>query len=655
MRTRNGRAAHFLVAALSVVLVVNVAAPSAALAAAPGIAWTLGPSGSAEQSADVVLLATQLNNIGSDDAFGVRVESIRLDGAALLTPTLPVRLGRVKSEHSVVVEASFDGSSLVAGSRYRLDIRGSYRLRDGGDDRGRTDEDRDFSVSTEVVLPPVSPGSAPLTSVDVPAHRVSDAPFKHRRLGFDEEVNPPNWLVPTAPDVPGTPTAIATEAVPTATPTSTQAEAAPVVVFKANSGLGLTSGNTNGTASAVAEPSGASGGGVIFATANWTAAYSTDGGSTFTQLDPTTIFPNDAVGFCCDQVVQYLPRVDRFIWFIQGSNGYRLATARPADIISSGGTAWTYWNLTPQVFGQPAGTGFDYPDLSVGNSDLYMSWDAGFGCPTGCNQGFQVARTLSTGIQAGGTITIQFTTPSDSSVAWGSHLTQNTGDEIFWAGHNTNSSLRVFSLQEASNTYFWQSVGISSWANNAPTSTTPDGQDWLAKNFTSGAFPRNGVIGGTRISNQIWFAWSAGTNAAFPQAHVEMVTLDRNNNFSKIQQVQIWNPNYAFAYPALATNLCTGEVGLSFEFGGGGNYENHVVGFWGDFIAYITTGSDVGATRFGDYVTIRPAPVTSSDPGNLFTAFGYGLNKAAPPQTGTNTDVHYVLFGRPSSACTPIG
>ncbi len=83
----------------------------------------------------------------------------------------------------------------------------------------------------------------------------------------------------------------------------------------------------------MAEPSGGvTAGGVVFTTANWTAAYSTDGGVNFTQLDPTTIFPNDTVGFCCDQIVQYVPSIGRFFWLLQG-NGYRLAMASPQDII----------------------------------------------------------------------------------------------------------------------------------------------------------------------------------------------------------------------------------------------------------------------------------------------------------------------------------
>jgi hypothetical protein len=179
----------------------------------------------------------------------------------------------------------------------------------------------------------------------------------------------------------------------------------------------------------------------------------------------------------------------------------------------------------------------DYPDLAVGNNFLYLSWNG--------KGGLQVARVPLTGtnsLQGAGTITIGYTDPAKASMAWGSHLTQNTGDEIFWAGHNKNSNMRIFSLKENSNTYFWRDRGISSWANNAPTSLTPDGRDWLAKNFNGpggNSFPKIGVIGSTRVGNQLWFAWSAGTDSRFKQAHVEMVTFDRNNDFKKVRQVQI--------------------------------------------------------------------------------------------------------------------
>lgn len=613
-------------------------------AASSPITFTLTAPGVALES-DMLLAAASLNNTSRRPAYKVTIDSARLDTARALTPTF-ISTDDIDANRSATVQANFNSRQLTKAKQHTLVVNGSYQATQNGP-RLR------FTVRTVIVLPAAAPGSSTVKKVTVPARRVKGAPYprqlpKPRSL---DQVNGPRWTVPTGRFVPGAPTKDGTQVKSASSVGSTllgngsvfqnARYAAGPIVFLENNSTNLTGASTT------SEPSGGSNGrGVVFATANWLAGYSTDGGNTFTQLDPTTIFPNDAVGFCCDQIVQYVPSIDRFVWLLQG-NGYRLAMASPADIVSSGGTAWTYWNLTPNVFGACAG--FDYPDVSVGSNSIYMGWDAGFG---GCSGGFQVVRTSSAGIAAGGTITLEFTDPALGTMAWGSHVMQNTGDEIFWAGHNSNSNMRVFSLAEGSGTYFWRDVGISSWPNNAPTSTTPDGRDWLAKNFNGpggNSFPRNGIIGTTRVGNQLWFAWTAGTDRNFRQAHIQMVTLNRTSSFSVTQQVQIWNPDYAFAYPALATNACTREVGLSFEFGGGGNYENHVVGFWGDFIAYITTGSNVGTTRFGDYVTIRQEPPTDKNRGNLFNAYGYGLNSVQP--NGVRSDIHYVLFGRPASSC----
>jgi hypothetical protein len=576
-----------------------------------------------------LLSALPIINNGTAAAQNVQLTAVPLTGGTLTSPALPFTLGTIPAGGSAVLNADFSGAFMPLGS-YALAVTGTYSV-------GAATYC--FSLSSDFVIPPAAPGSATVGTTSVGVNHVSGAPFPPQPPSFDDETNGSRWTVPIAPFVPGTPTPLGTAAVlaPIGDP--------PAIVFDTNHDVGITSGSTT------AEPSGTNGGGVVFVTSNWFAAYSTDGGNTYTQLNPTTVFPADIVGFCCDQIVQYVPSIDRFVWLLQG-NGNRIAVASPASIISSDGTAWTYWNLNPEVFGQPTGTGFDYPDLPVGNNALYMSWDVGWpACPAGCTSGRQVARTSLAGLQAGGTIEIDFTNPGDSTMAWGSHLMQDTGDEIFWAGHNDNTHLRVFSLAEGSNNYFWRDIGHSSWATGGISSTVPDGQDWLNK--LSG-FPGTAVIGTTRVGNQLWFAWSAGTDSNFQQPHVEMLTLDRNNNFSKIQELQIWNNSYAFAYPALATNSCTGEVGLSLEYGGNGNYENHVVGFWGDFVAYITTETNAGTNRFGDYVTIRQAPATEANPGNLFSAFGYGLNTVPPPGTGTQTDIHYVLFGRPSSSCITI-
>src|SRR6266481_2899964 len=527
---------------------------------------SLGPAGDS-LSGGKLLSAVPIVNTGTAAAQNVTLNAITLTGRVLSSPTLPFGLGTIGPGSSAVLNADFVGAFVPLGT-YGLNVKGTYA--EGADTFC-------FSLNGNLTVPPASPGSNAFGTATVGGNTVMGAPFPPQPPDFGKENNP-GYTVPIGPSVPGGPP-----------PGSTAVMNAPIgdppaITFTINNDLGITSG-----ISGTAEPSDASGGGVVYISANWRAAFSKDGGSTFTSLNPTTIFPADAVGFCCDQIVQHVLSIDRFVWFLQGgkTGGYRLAVARPADIINGNGTAWTYWNLTPQVFGEPAGTSFDYPDMSVGNNFLYMSWDG--------NGGLQVARTSLSGLQAGGTITIEFTHPSDSSMAWGSHLMQDPGDGI----------------------------------------------------------PKNAVLGGTRVGNLLWFGWSAGTDGNFPQPHIEIVTLDRNNNFNTTQQVQVWNPNYAFAYPAFATNVCTNEVGISFEFGGGGNYENHVVGFWGDFVAYITTGSNVGSTRFGDYVSIRQSPATDANPGNLFDAFGYGINTVPPLGSGVQTDVHYVQFGRPASSCGP--
>ncbi len=595
-----------------------------------------------------LLSALMVGNTGTVDAEAVEVSEISLEGGTLISPIpLPFGLGTIAANGGAVLESTYSGAFAPASS-HLLSLKGKYAV--GADSFC-------FELATSLTTPPASPGSALLKTVEVPANFVEGAPFPPRDpqggLGLNNAVR----TIPTGPFVaPGPPSSV-TELLPPPSLAAAGSQAVgavaangapPAVVFREIRSIGVTAG-IGGTA----EPSGASGGGVIFVTANSRAAFSTDGGASFTSLNPTTIFPADAIGFCCDQIVQYVPSIDRFVWLIQGGgfSGYRLAVASPAQIDASNGTVWTYWNLPANLFGC---TGVDYPDMSTGNGFVHFSWDA-----LGCGGGLQVTRTSFAGLQAGGTITLEFTDPANGTMAWGSHVTHDTGDEVFWAGHNNTSSMRVFSLREDSNTYFWRDVGVSIWPNNTPiTSLSPDSQNWV--NFLhnptaqnpGGGFPKAAVIGATRRGNEVWFAWSAGTDSNFPEAHIQMVVLDRNDDFNRISQVQVWNPDFAFAYPALSRNACSFEVGLSFEFGGGGNYQNHVVGFWGDFVAYVTTASDVGSTRFGDYVTIRQAPPTEEDPGNLFTAFGYGRNSV--PGSGPISDVRYVLFGRPPSSCIII-
>jgi hypothetical protein len=413
-----------------------------------------------------------------------------------------------------------------------------------------------------------------------------------------------------------------------------------------------------------ADISGAESGSIVLATGNWYAVYSTDGGATFTSIDPTTIFDNTADGgFCCDQIVQYVPSIDRFIWLMQfntgadGKNRLRIAAASPETVSSSKCTSWTYWDLTSDALGVVTTAAdaalptpihwLDYPNMSVGNNSLYISVDnVGNGTASPPTGGRIVVRIPLSEIAAGSTINFRYTDWANSGNAYASHVTQNTADEAYWAGNKNNSTLQVFNWNENSTSYSWRDVGVNNWPNGTLTSIAKDGNDWLAK---AASFPRFGIIGATRRGNEVWFAWTASNGAGasggfnFPNANTQVVKIDPTDNYKRIDQFAIWNNDYAFAYPALATND-RNEVGIALGWGGTNDDANCAVGILGDFVVWYPEASTASTTRWGDFVTARQA----SPQTNLFAGFGYAILKDTTTTAGVKFDPFYILFGRNS-------
>ncbi len=414
----------------------------------------------------------------------------------------------------------------------------------------------------------------------------------------------------------------------------------------------------NNVSRGAADISGADSNSVVMLSGNRYAAYSTDGGATFKTINPTAIFPDTlAGGFCCDQVIYYVPAIERFIWLLQykrGNNGvannalgnaYRIATASPEDIINSNCTAWTYWDLTSATYG--LGTNWmDYPDLSVGDNFLYLSCDV-------VGNGLQVTRIPLNELRDRLTINFNFTTSTDSSKAYGAHICQNTGNEVFWAGHVDNGTLQIFRWPESSNSYSWRNMDLNfNWPNGTISSIAKSGNDWLQYLGTvvggNGKFPNNAIIGITRRNgNELWLAWTAssgdgghgGFNFQHPQVQVVVVDI---NNYSIIKTIPIWNPDHAFAYPCLATNS-RGEVGIALGWGGGGKYDgNTAVGILGDFVVWFRDGSTWSTVRWGDYVTAR----RSGKSDQMFAGFGFVTTGNSA--TNYKFDPYYVLFGRNS-------
>jgi hypothetical protein len=600
--------------------------------------------------ATTILAAIPLVSKNVRGATQIEVKAIRFSSATRASPEkLPLRLTADGSER-VVVDAIFKSDHFDERGRYVLEIAGAYKTSRGN---------KPFAVRRAVTLPPSSPGSSTLRVTKVPSHEVRGAPFRPQAISRKEQdVNRPPPLVPVGrsshlPKPASSKTIIekASQAIRTSgsfvaeegraitLESSDDAPARPFlretagsdIVFVRNTAYGSTGGVPN-------DPSGASGGGesadlhFVFLTGNTYASYSTNGGSTFTQLDPTTIFPNDVDGgLCCDQVVHYSSNGDRIFWLMQfwagrnGSNRLRLAASSPEALEASNGTAWTYWDITSDALGV-GGKLLDYPDLAVGNKFLYFSVDG--------DGGLIVGRIPLIDLYNGGAVSVEFTDHADGASAYGNHLIQNAGDEMFWQGHPATDKLRIFSCKENSHQYSWKDVGIDKYPYSDFKSPGPDGSNWLGSLFSGGP-------GGVRVpetgGDEIWFEWMGARGGDFPQPHVQIVRFD-SNTLRVIAQTQIWNPDIAFGYASFAV-ASTREVGMSLAYGGGGSYGTAAVGIFGDYVVYQVCTSSANATRYGDYSTIRKA---SPDEG-LYSAVGYCT------RPGPAFEPHYVLFGRSGS------
>ena len=388
------------------------------------------------------------------------------------------------------------------------------------------------------------------------------------------------------------------------------------------------------TASQVCEPSVAANGDVVFYTGNWFAAVSTDGGTTFRYVDPYSAFPDPpGMGFCCDQVVQYIRRIDTFVWLLQytedpsGGNLQRLAFARTADVATGN---WRIFDVTPASLGLPSTRLLDFPDLAVGTNMLYLTANAFQG------QNWRetiVVRLPLAGIRTGN-MTAQF---SISTENFNFRVAQETGRRAFWASHQDTSTLRIFSWDEKAAGPTFRDVKVASWEGGSYHSTTPDGFNWLGR-----ADQR--IVGATKAGSHLYFAWGAnrgGINQR-PAPYVQIAKVHATS-FKVLDNINLWDPASALAYPALSTNSRR-QVGVSYVLGGGGRCPSHAVGLLTgtrrDMVAVEGTRGPSGR-EWGDYLTVRRL----QPGGRLFCATGYTLQAGG----GTaNATPDYVVFGRAS-------
>lgn len=390
-------------------------------------------------------------------------------------------------------------------------------------------------------------------------------------------------------------------------------------------------------ASSVGEPSVAAKDNIVMYTGNWYAARSVDGGQTFQYIDPFTAFPDPPnLGMCCDQVVNYIPSIDTFVWLLQYGprnppnvdNLQRLAFAKTADVAAG---RWRLFDITTQNL-DLAGFFLDFPDLAVGSNFLYITSNV-FN-DQGQSNGAVLVRLAIADIDSGNIKVDRYLSPNFDSL----RVAQNCGTKAFFAAHADTSTLRVFTWDEAQAAPASTDVGVARWIGGMGyQSRTPDGQRWLDR-----IDPR--ITGAALAGNELWFAWSVDQNSNHrPQPFVQIARIDAAN-LTLLENINVFDPDSAIAYGALSSNSDS-EVGISYMIGGGARFPSHMVGILTptrkDVVTAVGQRSPLDS-QWGDYLTVRPLfPLAKK----LFAATGYTMQGSGD---GSNRDAtpRYVVFGR---------
>jgi hypothetical protein len=387
------------------------------------------------------------------------------------------------------------------------------------------------------------------------------------------------------------------------------------------------------------DPSGATGASdVVLYTGNSYLMASVNGGGSFTEHD-TTKFLSAAQGRPVDQVMIYVPHRRLVAWMMQhqvtpatGDGNFRLAVANLDDVLTDVETAWTVYDFTSTDAGQ-AGSATDRQDLSYSESRLYMT--------TSVDKGRVVMSLSLDDLVAKRKVNWGRTKPLDDIFHF-SDLSQQNSQNVHSVAIVDSNTLRVMTLNDSTGTYDFHDVDVGDFPKvDNLSSLDPDKNDWLTRGVPN-------VSASVVRGDNLWVAWDAAASTAgdqpfYPNAHVRLARIDFRN-WTTVEERQVWNPDYAFAYCCLAIGP-DGDIGYGVGVGGSKDYPNSCFGILGDYVVYFRDDSTATAgagsePRWGDYITVRPSTIDS----RRFAAFGYFTKKSGG---GADQQPFYLSYGRP--------
>jgi hypothetical protein len=378
------------------------------------------------------------------------------------------------------------------------------------------------------------------------------------------------------------------------------------------------------------EPAVAVNGKYVFYTGNWYAARSTNGGSSWSYVDPYA----DMSDFCCDQDVIYDKSRDIFIWYRQGVRNSSGVNRFRLGVSTNGGSSWCFWNWYPTNFNSSwTNQWWDYPHLALSNNYLYFTTNMfnNNTPPTFVRAVF--ARASLDSLRACGTL--GFTYWTQTSGTW----TPVQGSrEIMYVGRSASATtFTVWKQPESSTT-------LTSYTRTIPTWTTGTGMSCPLPN---GDNPCNRsdsrVKAGWVAKGEVGFFWNVKQGSGFTYPYVNAATFYESTLNYKARPY-IWSGSYAWHYAAASPNE-RGDLGVATWLMGGGYYPRFYVAIDDDFNAappgwevkhVVASSTGPGANTWGDYLRVRP-----NQPAGLgWSASGYIST------TGGVSQPRFTTFGR---------
>lgn len=272
-----------------------------------------------------------------------------------------------------------------------------------------------------------------------------------------------------------------------------------------------------GFSSIVNEPSVAAVGDLVFYTGNWYAALSTDGGDSFSFVNPFTgPFPPPAAGgFCCDQVTLYEPTHNALFFLQQYAANGTTGVQRLNVDMGADGTFDCKYEILPLFFGMGANTWPDYPDLAVSDNYLYHSSNV----YSTVGGGFVGAFTTRYPLDLVGTCAATtFDVYSDFGGFFSFKLTRGATTTMYFADHISNASLRIWRWPEADAAPTSFDRAVTAWTDATRVCPGPDARDWCGRidRRLMGAYVADGTVAIRRPRWATPATCSSGAKATCP-------------------------------------------------------------------------------------------------------------------------------------------